>query len=402
VGRLPRASLAFFAALGLSGCLLFTDPINKAPVVTITQVTDPVVRGIPAYFTATVTDDKDSQASMTITWAWFNPKLQGCEWITASAWSQGQEPLPLASSATYSFTADSLDAVCICAQATDHNGAMGVGCSTPITPGNLAQIIDVSGAPSGPPQRPLCSQVHLSAEGSTFLPGDQFNWSIKYTGDDPTGKSVQLSPCAGVVAAKADLHRCFYAGSKGTATAGDYTVTFSITDSVVQNGSTATFDIPVAADTPPCLQRTDPDDLAQLILVSSSPGLDGTYQSRLLTVMSVKDDCEPFPQATASTMPETQFVWSVFDATQAKPSWVRQTNTSNIFRVSQDVFLNARPGDSVRVRAEVRDSAVQQFYQSGGTVCSMVTTDRCCGNNIPCGKPDDCVRWTTWTVQFLP
>jgi hypothetical protein len=314
----------------------------------------------------------------------------------------------LASSATYEFTPQSLEVVCVCARATDHKGASGQGCLPPILPANptpVARIVDVSGDPSGPPARPLCSQVHLSAESSKFVASDQlqFNWSLQYSGSDPAGKSAQLATCAGVATDKTYQHRCFYAAAQGT-----YTVTLSIAATVALNGSTTTatsdltsFEIPVSVDMPPCIQRTDPDAHAQWIMLSLGTDLGGTYQSRIFRVLNVADDCEPYPLPASSSSTSTQFVWSVYDPTQLSPSWIFQTNTSDSFVVSQAVFPNARPGDTIKLRVEARDTAVQKIYQSGGQVCSSDSVDICCGTSA-CGAPNDCIRWTTWTVQFQP
>ena len=420
MGRLPRAYLVFAAALGWSGCLLFTDPINKAPDVTITAppASDPVVRDERVDYTATVTDDKDSQGSMLVDWAEFtSPNQPSCLWVTAALWAS-KATTSLAVDVPYPFKAQSLDIVCLCARATDHNGASGQACRriTPVNSTPVAQIVDVAGYVSGQ-MRPLCSpQVHLSAEYSTFPTGDelqsgeqlQFNWSLQYSGTDAAGKSVQLSTCAGIATGKSDQHRCFNAVGPGTETV-NYTVTLSITDSVVSNGVTtkaisdppASFVIPVNVDTPPCIQRTDPDVHAQRILLSRNADLGGSYQSRTFRVLNAADDCEAFPLPAGSTNLPTQFVWSVLN-TQASPNWSYQTNTSDSFTVSQASFPNARPGDTIQVRVEARDTPVQKLYQAGGQVCSTDTVDICCGSVACSGSPNDCIRWTTWTVQFQP
>jgi hypothetical protein len=404
VGRSPRAYLAFFATLGLSGCLLFTDPINKAPVVIIDPHSDPVILDKPTQFTATVTDDKDSPASFMLEWAEFNNQLK-CDWITPATWVSSDKSTSLDYSQPYPFKATSMASVCLCARATDHNGATDLKCVliTPANPTPVANIKDVTyGDPSGPPNRPLCSLMHLSAEDSTFTPGDtpadQFQWGIAYTGSDSSLKQVQFATCAGIDASKAYLpylHRCFYAGSPGT-----YAVTLSITDSFVQNGATisapsnlATFEIPVDVDTPACLQRTDPEVGSRLIL------LGGTYLSRTISVLGVKDDCQPYPPIPS---PPLQFFWSVLD-TQASPSWTYQAGNSDTFTLSVSMFPNARPGDTIKLRVEVRDTSVQTLYSYGGQTLPL-DMDTCCGS-YPCGTcspTNNCIRWTTWTVQFQP
>jgi hypothetical protein len=407
VGRSLRASLAFTAALGLSGCLLFTDPINKAPVVTIHQVTDPVVRGISAEFTAKVTDDRDNPPPQLVEWGDFSAQQGGCHFITNATWVSPFSSEILDISATHKLTADSQLPICVCARATDHNGATGLNCLDPITPINsppVADIEDISGTPSNQ-QRRLCSQMHLSAENSSFPAGDKidFKWGIQYEGTDPASKSVQLAACTtGVPTGKDSQHRCFTAGSPGVSTAGKYTVTLSITDTTTSSTSDqAQFVIPVNVDTPPCLQRTDPDVYAQRILLSRNADLSGTYQSRTFKVLSVDDDCEPYPLPAGSTNPSSLFVWSVLDSTKSSPTWTYQTNDSDSFTLSQAQFPNARPGDTIQLRVEVRDSVVQKAYQAGGSACAQDTVDICCGSSA-CGTPSDCVRWTTWVVQFQP
>jgi hypothetical protein len=181
-------------------------------------------------------------------------------------------------------------------------------------------------------------------------------------------------------------------------------VTLSIIDTVVSSGSDAStitkseptsFIVPVNEDTPPCLQRTDPDMYAQRILLARS-----SDQSRTFSVLSVADDCEPYPLPAGSPNKPAQFVWSVYDSTQASPSWTYQTNTSDSFTVSQAMFPNARPGDTIDVRVEVRDTKVQKNYPLV-QACSSDTVDICCGSSA-CSGINDCIRWTTWTVQFQP
>jgi len=158
--------------------------------------------------------------------------------------------------------------------------------------------------------------------------------------------------------------------------------------------SPVTFVIPVSVDTPPCLQRTEPDAHAQFIVLAhiSDP--------RTLKVWGVADDCEPYPVPVGSSKQPTQFVWSVYDATRAVPQWVYQTDTTDSLTVSQAVFPSVRPGDTVKVRVEVRDTPAQTLAQSHVYACSSDQVDTCCGAN-GCTGTNDCIRWTTWTVNFF-
>jgi hypothetical protein len=378
--------------------LLFTDPINKAPDVSINGPAE-VTRGIPTNYTATVTDDRDDPALFILKWLEFDSENQGCGLINATS-SPSVGPTLRDRNAPYAFTAQNTDIKCLCVQATDRDGASNFKCLA-VTPQNVAPkavITDVSGASSGQ-TRPLCSQIELSAEESTFPADDhlQFNWVLTYSGTDPNGKLAQLAACDGKVANLADAHRvCFSAAAPGA-----YTVTLSITDTPpAPDGGTAValtsdqveFDVSVNPDTPPCLQQTDPDKYSLLTFLSRR--LD---DSRTFTVLSVADDCEPYPPLRNSKQP-AQFVWSVYDATLSSPKWVYQANTTNAFTVTSAMYPSALPGDTIKVRVEVRDSAVPKLTSA----CPSDQTDLCCGADACTGSSSDCVRWTTWTVGFQP
>jgi hypothetical protein len=400
MARLQQAPLVLLAALGLSGCLLFTDPINKAPVVTITGPSAPV-RGATANYSANVADE-DSLLSFELSWAVFPSDASQCASITAAAWSS-QAPSSLASNEPFQFKAQNLDVVCLCVQTADHYGATGQACNqiTPVNSIPSAVITDVAGYGSGT-MRPLCTDIHLSSGSSTYPTGDQQQAGeqvdFKWNGTDPKGQALQSTPCPSPAGSGVDY--CFHAGSPG-----NYNVTLTITDTVSSNGTTTTtssepttFQIPVDVDRPACIQQTSPDVYAQTILLSRSE------PPRQFSVSSVADDCDPYPPAATNL----QFIWSLFDPTQPSASgqtqWVPQSNFKAVsFPVSQALFPNVRPGDTVKVRLEVRDTPAQDFYskgQPGGPICPPDTIT-CYGKDAS-GNQNDCVRWTTWNVQFQP
>ena len=395
VGRWHQHSLVLAAALGVSGCLLFADPVNKAPAVKdISTKAAVIYRDQPVDFWATVSDDKDSPSALQLRWHEFEAgETKSCLWVTPNQWPTGIKTSPL--DAPYSFKAESLKTMCLCAQVTDSNGASGYGCSLPIKPVALPpDITDDSGVASNI-DRPLCSQVRLSAHNADYPTGSpvQFNWTIQYSGTDANGKSVQFVACDPAPTSK-DVHRCFSASVPGT-----YTVSLEIVDNTDSSAPSKTmsepFVIPVAKDVPPCIRRSDPGVNAQRILLSGD-------QSRAVSVLSADDDCEPYPGVAGSTG-TTQFVWSVLDPTSGTTAtWAPQTNTSPSFTVSQSQFPNARPGDTIKVRLEVRDTLVQSDYGTikdyGNTICPD-STDICCGPG-GCPSANACVRWTTWTVEF--
>jgi hypothetical protein len=351
-----------------------------------------VVVGDPAEFMVdnqTLTDDRDSPSELVVEWTVFDNVNAGCQWITKANWATST--MRLDRFAPYEWTPPNSNVACVCVRATDRDGAWSFVCDrvTPIKPVPVAKITDESGIASGT-SRPLCSEVSLSAEqASRFVKTDQltFDWGMRYEGSDANGKNIQLGDCDDGVTSLPDARRCFYAAVPGI-----YTVTLTITDNGQLSNQDA-FLVAVATDTPPCLQRTDPDVHAQTILL-------GATETRTLKVYSVADDCEPYPVPAGSPKQPTQFVWSIYDATQSSPKWVYQTNTTDSFTVSQSMFPNVRRGDTIEVRVEVRDERVRQQYLSGISACDD-KVDICCASNA-CTGLNDCIRWTTWTVFFEP
>jgi hypothetical protein len=394
VRRWHQLALLVAAALGLAGCLLLSDPVNKAPTVTVSYPGLPIYRSQTVDFSATVKDDRDAPSQLELRWDVLSPKDADpkvgndgtCLTIGAADWRKGLPVARLDQPFQYKF--DDADAKCVCAEVTDSKGAKGYGCSQPIKPSNpvpVPAITDESGASSGDLRR-LCSQIRLFGENKAEWPAVDplaYKWSVQYSGDDSAGRSVQLVNCPDD---KTGAHQCMYAAASGT-----YTVSLSIEDTVDPkiSGKSSDYVIRVDIDRPPCIRRTEPDVYAHWILSS------GSYTFKAL---SVDDDCEPYPQVSGSRGP-TQFVWWVFDNTSGgTATWARQTESSDSFLISKAKFPNARPGDTIKVRLEVRDTKVQDDYQSNHKVCDDI--DLCCG---PEGcTANECVRWTTWMVQFQP
>lgn len=392
VGRSHRVYLAFLALLWWPGCLLFTDPINRAPEVKDVRALDPIVRFGAVDFTATIRDDKDSLDALDIEWAEFFGS-ESCQSITQGDWVYADRQRR-AGDQPYTCFVDTLDVVCICVQATDRNGASSFACAR-VEPTNLipnASIVDVSGKEPGQMRR-LCSAIHLAAQEPAVFPKEEleFKWSLEAPAEDRT---TQLVPCSDVKdEILASRHRCFSAAAAGT-----YKVKLSITDTPTgfpaqaKTSPEAIFSIPVSEDAPPCLRRTDPEVRAQTIMLSSDDEI------RKFEVVSVDDDCEPFPLASGSKK-QTRFVWSWSYGDPTAGDWNYPAETTESFMVSRATFPDARRGDTVKVRVEVRDDAVERSYLTGHKACPSDETDICVEAN---SNDNECVRWTTWMVYLLP
>jgi hypothetical protein len=193
---LPCLLFAVTAVLGLSGCLLFTDPINRAPSVTIVAPSGSVYRGQPAGFWVTVSDDHDSLSTLQIRWAELPSQSQDCNWVTGSNWTNlAPDSTPSSADAPYEFVAKNLSPICLCAQAADRDHASTVACHlvNPVNP--PPTITDLSGKRSGE-WRDLCADVHLSAEDASYGTTNTlvFDWKMVYSGDFPSdAKSSSVS-----------------------------------------------------------------------------------------------------------------------------------------------------------------------------------------------------------------
>jgi hypothetical protein len=356
----------------------------------------------PIALSASVQDDQDAPSSLRLTWIAIPTKDGQCDAVGKSEFRSGSFR---GTSATedYDYTATTLDPTCVCVEVKDHQGATAQDCIL-LQAKNRPPVVvleDVLKIPSGK-VRPLHSTIRLTAAASNDPESDplQYAWTLNYSGADPAGKAVQMGACADASLSGEPLVRCFKATAPGT-----YEVTLQVADTVNRNGEPDTnwtppvkFSVPVDIDRPPCIERTFPDSRAQRILLSRSSDLGGLYENRIFQVLSVADDGEPFPAPLGTRRNPAKLIWYIYDSTQPNPTWVRQTSESDQLVVSQSRFPNARPGDTVRIRLEVRDAVVEANYRDW--ICPQ-DQDFCCAPGT-CVDADACLRWTTWTVQFQP
>jgi hypothetical protein len=284
----------------------------------------------------------------------------------------------------------------------DRQGASGFDCERVVADTRVpeAVITDLAGAPVAT-EREKCAQVELSAAASRFHPADQVEhaWTLDYSGPDPLkGKAARLGACPHRTPPTPGAYQCFYAP-----VAGVYTVTDVPAESAPSKTSPVTrLQITVLDDRPACLLQASPDLTAKWILLARSTALGSKYEARTFTVASVKDDCEPYPERKDTpVVQKATFIWSVKDGTRDQATWEVQANPANLsyFTVDQQSFPAARPGDTIGLRVEVRDTPAQELFRMNGPLCTE-EVPICCGPE-GCGA-GACVRWTTWTVQFQP
>jgi hypothetical protein len=351
---------------------------------------------------ASVQDDQDAPSSLRLTWIAIPTQDGQCDAVGKSHFQSGNLT-GTGATEEYDYIATTLDPTCVCVEVMDHQGATSHDCLL-LEAKNRPPVVvleDVLKIPSGK-VRPLHSTIRLTAAASKDPESDplQYAWTLNYSGSDPAGKAVQIGACTDTSATLEPVVQCFKATAPGT-----YEVTLQVADTVVHHGKAETkwtppssFSVPVDVDRPPCIERTFPDSRAQRILLSRSSDLGGLYENRIFQVLSVADDGEPYPSPLGTRKNPAKLIWYIYDSTQLHPTWVRQISESDQLVVSQSRFPNARPGDTVRIRLEVRDALVDANYKDW--ICPQ-DQDFCCAPGS-CADADACLRWTTWTVQFQP
>jgi hypothetical protein len=365
---LPTLAAGLLSALSGLGC--FMDPVNRPPVVTSLAAAVPVVRGEPAWFTATVSDPDSDQGPITPTWAYVP---MTCPSDTSRAnWPTNPQPLP-AGMQEFMVPADATrDPFCVWVFATDRYGAVDVE-FIQVDPTNRPPTakIDVSkpdciDAGSGPATTcvyPLYSDFSLSAAGSLDRDGDtvvDYNWALDRS---PSGSVASLGACA----SGGPATRCFSADRPGL-----YVVSLVVHDSLGAAGS-ETLTLAVADDRSPCIAASTPGYTSTLLV--HNPMAPTTF-----VIDHVDDDGDPYPAGAHGL---AHFRWFV---SHGDEPLVYQDNDFPSLDLAPGPFL----GETSRVRVEILDR-------------SMHTKDILfgCGDAPLCEARPGCFLRVTWTIEYL-
>ena len=238
---------ALSAALAGAGC--FTDPVNQPPQITALAARMPVVRGEPAWFTATVFDPDTDQPPITPRWI----SVAGdCPVDTSpSHRPTGAQPVP-SDMQDFMVGGDATGgSFCVWVFATDRYGATAVKMLQVRPDDRPPQArIDVvnpdctdtdPAVPTGC-RYPLYSDFSLSGASSSDPDGDplaDYTWTFEST---PAGSTATLAPCP----LGGPATSCFSADLPG-----QYKVALSVRALQEQGSSTIT--LSVADDQPPCI-----------------------------------------------------------------------------------------------------------------------------------------------------
>jgi hypothetical protein len=341
-------------------CLLYTDPINSAP--TVTLVAPAVVHPFERDVYRAQASDPDGD-SVTLQWEMAPGKCP----ISAADWAMQ----PRTTGDTFEVQPPNHDPFCVGVMAVDGQGATSKPQFSDGTPSNRPPAPTLTSDPPLASSFPLYTSFRITAGPPRDEDGDDLTFTWKAL--DPQGKDLgnRLTACD---AAHPEV-RCFTADQPGS-----YTLSVEASDALAQAKSMA-LTLPVLEDAAPCIEATDPVQEAPVVVLAAT-------DLRNFEVRRVRDDGHPFPPGPHGG---TTFQWfTALDRPGVLPSWTRHLGfDSPVFKVGATLFDDARPGSTYLVRVEVRDPQ----HDSGSDL-------RGCGEMAVCMVPDRCVRWVTWSVRF--
>jgi hypothetical protein len=354
--------LFFFAPT--AGCILYSDPINNPPEISIVQP-ERITRTAPAVFTANVSDPEEELATLRLGWLETSgacgPEL--VEKLKSGA-VQAESSIDLP---THTLLANTHGSYCVAVLVTDRHGARAAAAVTVETvnlPPTIALDASVAGIATA--VRPLWSTVRVAARGADDVSvldpeGDKVTlaWSLTR----PDGATVVPLPCPDA-ATKPEI--CFTADLSG-----DYTVSITATDifGLVQTSESK---LTVAPDAPPCLGQLEPN-LPLLLRAADAPAT--------FAILNVADDGDPFPRPTNRTS-EIRFTWSVQQP--GKPFGRLADYNAERFTLPGTY----KTGDRVQVRVEVEDRVLRNLAAS------------CSDSEPTCGVSPTCLQRYTWAVEY--
>jgi hypothetical protein len=347
------------------GCLLYTDPVNAPPVVTI--VTSPAAI-YPNQSVTLEADGSDPDGDhVSFTW-WTVPGL--CSEATPADWSAA---MPASADRVFSLQVLGHEAACVRVIGRDSHGAAAEPRYIELAPRNRPPRVTLT-VPGATGAVPLFSTVRLEAGPLVDEDGDEL--TFKWKAVDPAGAPVTFARCDGPVEEHA---RCLAAERTGA-----YMVTVEASDGVPASApATSTVSVAVGPDQPPCIEATDPSaETGVVVLAVTDP-------PRRFEVRQVKDDGHPFP---AGPLGKASFQW--FTAREGSAIWTRALGyTEATFDVGASRFDDARPGSVFRVRVEARDPQREN-------PAAWRELEAACEDRAICRLPESCVRWMTWSVRF--
>lgn len=375
-------------ASGTVGCLLFTDPINTAPSVTITAQQDPLnlVRGKTAFFTATAVAPASAldpdQSAESLNFGWYQDKT--CDKALEGARATSKPGID-----TFRFQPTDLVTGCIAVVVTDNRGATATATlryevvdQAPIAVIDIQQIASQPAPASGQPY-PLALYSEITLSGANSSDPDDVKptpiWSV-YAANDT---QILLPGCP-------DKDKGAYVCTFSTTTPGSYRVELVVNDNTKKSDPAVQF-IQVAQDQLPGIVIDSAQPLPPTSS-SESPLLLFANLDNAFTIHRVEDDGDPFPAVDPITASPAGFVW--FLRRQAGKPFERWTGGGPTFTIPAEYFSAL---ETIQVRAEYHDRMTACQPKTPG--CDAVFA-ACDPNATICYSSDLRAQWVTWTVAF--
>jgi hypothetical protein len=365
VAKFGCLAFTFLVASGASGCLLYTDPINRPPVVKLTgdsRVTWGMGR---ARYHAEAHDPDQSAASLTFEW---RRQLGACPNPDAPLMGP-----PLASSGPdLDLDGTFTEPFCVGVVVRDSDKAF-ASATLPtqvMHEGSTADIDLVLPRPASDEHYPLFSAVRLSGAGSMDPEHGKLTFRWTLTRNTTT---LTVVPCPQAP----DTDICFTADQPG-----DYVATLTVEDT---RGGKAMKErkLVVDPDAPPCIRRAEPEiGLARIV---RDPEEETRFQ-----VFSVEDDGDPFPPREGQTSSFAfTATWWMEGEDPTNPSGRRPADQAQnpLVKFEPKHFRN---GDTAYVRIQVTDRVNRNF-----STCAADKRD------CAIGKDPTCFQWVTWKVDFV-
>jgi hypothetical protein len=352
--------LAALLACGSTQCLLYTDPINVKPEVTITEAPASLRRNQKAPFTARAHDPDQDAASLALTW------FQGPSCPTTLAEAAAAEPQ--GTGTRTEIERSDLGDFCVWVMATDQHGASAFDArsskvenqppTAELTVVAPQQMMVTAGLDSVE----LYSLVQLS--GTSSHDDDHDDLTYAWTIVLPDFSVAKPDACATPSAAQL----CYRMRVPGK-----HRFELRVRDGLADSAPVA-LELTARPDAPPCVVSTDPSfDLPTL-----------TRDSRRevsFHVLSVQDDGDAFPPGTS----DSTFVWYLREGSTGP--FVRQIRGLTDFPIPAGKY---HPGDVIQVRFEYRDRIKERALgcPDDGLFC-------------PQAPEATCHQRVGWTVSFL-
>lgn len=356
-----------------TGCLLYTDPINTAPMVDIVSP-QTFPRATPLTFQADARDDQPG--TLSYSWGLVRDACPDGGQVPSRAGeiSSGFGPI-------FTVTLGDAGAYCVFVDVVDGHGAEAHDTTTFRVDDRPPTAVITRRPPGLTPSGPIAlySALRFSRDGSSDPDPDTlaFTWTLVRPGGNPEHPQPCATPADDVCFHPCDTTTddvCFRAVVPGS-----YTLTLDVQDGAGMSAQEV-LPLTVADDQAPCIVQTAPTFSTQGIV--SDPAVALAFQ-----VDGVDDDGDPFPSPT-TWQSEAWFAWSYRVGTSGPFTRIAQWDLASFSFPAG----NFQPGQILQVRVEANDRRPEQTELRA---CELSAIDA-----TTCEPRVGCDQWVTWTVEL--